>query len=151
MDRIVAAAHRMQALIQDLLAYSRVDSKSAPFEAIDLNDIHDDVVKLLQTEVEEAKGQITRDELPTVFGDRAQLFQLLQNLIGNGLKYRGERTPHVHVSALKNDNGWTITIRDNGIGIAARHHDRIFEIFQRLHTQEKYAGTGSDWPCVAAS
>jgi signal transduction histidine kinase len=75
-------------------------------------------------------------------GDRSQLVQLLQNLIGNGLKYHGEKPPHVHVSAQRDAKEWTISIRDNGIGIAPRHQERIFEIFKRLHNQQEYPGTG---------
>jgi light-regulated signal transduction histidine kinase (bacteriophytochrome) len=75
-------------------------------------------------------------------GDRSQLAQLLQNLIGNGLKYHGEKPPHVHVSARRDGNEWIISIRDNGIGISPKHYERIFEIFKRLHNQQEYPGTG---------
>ena len=140
--QIVGGAQRMQQLINDLLAYSRVESRSRPFEAVDFAAVFDDAVELLRTEIEAAGGEVTRGELPTVIGDPAQVFQLLQNLISNGLKYHAEVAPRVHVSAERYDHGWTVAVKDNGIGIDPRHHERIFEIFLRLHTQEKYPGTG---------
>jgi light-regulated signal transduction histidine kinase (bacteriophytochrome) len=140
--RLVGGVKRMQNLITDLLAYSRVESRAAPFVAVDLNQLCDDVVVLLRTCVEDAGGRVTRDELPTVVGDRSQLSQLLQNLIDNALKYRHKDPPRVHVSAEQNGSGWTISVRDNGIGIDARHHEQIFEVFRRLHTEREYPGTG---------
>ncbi len=139
---IVSGAQRMQQLIKDLLAYSRVESRSRPFESVPLAAVFDDAVLLLRAEIEDARAEVTRGELPIVAGDAAQMSQLLQNLISNGLKYHGDAPPHVHVSAERNDSGWTISVCDNGIGIDAKHHEKIFEIFIRLHTQEKYPGTG---------
>ena len=141
-DRIITGAQRMQSLIQDLLAYSRVDSRSLPFQPTDLNSVFDDAVELLSAEIETVGGEVHRDRLPVVNGDKAQLSQLLQNMIGNALKYHGDAPPHIQVSAEQGDNSWTIAIRDNGIGISEKHYDRIFDIFRRLHTQEKYPGTG---------
>ena len=141
-ERIVKGSKRMQELISDLLAYSRVESRAAPFEPISLNETFDDALTLLQSSIEDAGGEVTRDELPTVRGDGSQLSQLLQNLIGNGIKYHGDRPPRLHVSAERNGNDWTIAVRDNGIGIATEHYERIFEIFRRLHTQLAYPGTG---------
>ncbi len=142
LDQIVSGAQRMQQLITDLLAYSRVESRSRPFAPVDLAEVFDDAVDLLRAETEDARGAVTRGELPTVLGDPAQLSQLLQNLISNGLKYHDDAPPLVHVTAERSDSGWTIAVRDNGIGIDAKHHERIFEIFLRLHTNEKYPGTG---------
>ena len=141
-QRIVDGAFRMQTLINDLLTFSRVESRSLPFELVVLNDIFENATANLSASIEESNAQITCDELPHIEGDRAQLSQLFQNLIGNGIKYRSLQTPHVHVSAQPGDGNWTISVRDNGIGIEARHHERIFEIFRRLHTQQEYPGTG---------
>jgi PAS domain S-box-containing protein len=142
LDQIVTGAQRMQQLINDLLAYSRVESRSRPFVPVNLAEMFDDAVDLLRAEIEDAGGQVTRGELPTVLGDRAQLSQLLQNLIGNGLKYHDDAPPLVQVTAERNESGWKLAVRDNGIGIEAKHHERIFEIFLRLHTNDKYPGTG---------
>ena len=141
-DQIVTGAQRMQQLINDLLAYSRVESRSRPFVATDLAEVFDDAIDLLRAEIQDAGGEVTRGDLPAVMGDPSQLSQLLQNLIGNGLKYHGDAPPRVHLTAERNDSGWLIAVRDNGIGIDAKHHERIFEIFLRLHTNDKYPGTG---------
>jgi light-regulated signal transduction histidine kinase (bacteriophytochrome) len=141
-ERIVDGSKRMQHLIRDLLAYSRVESRAAPFKPTSLNDVFDSALELLHASIEDADGEVTRDELPTVPGDGSQLSQLLQNLIGNGIKYHGEQQPRLHVWAQQNGNDWTIAVRDNGIGIAPEHHEKIFEIFRRLHTQQAYPGTG---------
>ncbi len=140
--QIVSGAQRMQQLINDLLGYSRVQSCSRPFAPVNLADVFDDVVKMLLAEIGDSGGKVTRGELPIVGGDPVQFFQLLQNLISNGLKYRNHIVPNVQVTSERNDQGWTIAVRDNGIGIESRHLERIFDIFFRLHTQEKYPGTG---------
>lgn len=142
LTRIVDGAKRMQTLINDLLAYSRVESRSRPFEQVDLNETFEDAVGLLRSSIEDTHGEVTRGELPTVVGDRSQISQLLQNLIGNAIKYHGEQPPQVRVSAEDTGGQWTIAVRDNGIGIAAKHREQIFEIFRRLHTADKYPGTG---------
>lgn len=140
--RIVDSARRMQELINDLLAYSSIESRSAPFEPTSLNEVFDDAVALLDASIADAAAEVTRDELPIVDGDRPQLSQLFQNLIGNAVKYRGDEPPRIHASAQDNGDHWTIAVRDNGIGIAEKHHERVFEIFRRLHTADKYPGTG---------
>lgn len=143
LERIVLGTKRMHSLVRDLLAYARVDSAARPFERASLNDICDDVVSWLAPAIRDAGATVTRGDLPTVTGDRNQLIQLLQNLISNGILYRGTKDPHVHVSVTTDDDEqWIICVKDNGIGIDARHHERIFEIFQRLHTQREYPGTG---------
>ena len=139
---IVSSCERMRTMINDLLAYSRVESQTVPFKAINLLDVFDDAAMILSAAVQETGGTLTHGNLPTVLGDKAQLSQLLMNLIGNGLKYHGQEPPHVHVDAEESPRGWTISIRDNGIGIEPRFHDRIFDVFRRLHTQEEYDGTG---------
>lgn len=140
--QIVDGAQRMQRLINDLLAYSRVESRARVLAPTDLAAVFDDAISLLSADIEQAGGQVTRGELPTVMGDSSQLSQLLQNLIGNALKYRSTDPPRVHLSATPNGREWTIAVHDNGIGIDAKHHERIFEIFRRLHTEDQIPGTG---------
>jgi light-regulated signal transduction histidine kinase (bacteriophytochrome) len=105
-------------------------------------DVFNDTVGLLESSISEAGGQVTCGELPVIMGDRSQLVQLMDNLIGNGLKYHGDKAPHVHVSAERNGNKWNFSVSDNGIGIAPEYYERIFEIFQRLHDKKDYPGTG---------
>ncbi|APZ90983.1 sensor histidine kinase [Fuerstiella marisgermanici] len=140
-DRIISSADRMRQLILDLLEYSRVESKIDGLCSASLNDVFDDAVELLRTEIEAADAVVTRDDLPVVACDAKQMAQLFRNLISNGLKYRSDRPPEIHVAATDGDV-WSIDIRDNGIGIEPRFHDRIFDIFRRLHTQQEYSGTG---------
>lgn len=140
--RIVDGAKRMKKLITDLLEYSRVESKTAPFQLTNLNEVFDDVLKLLQVSIEETEAEVTRDELPVVPGDLSQLSQLIQNLIGNALKYRSESPPRVHLTVKQDEQHWTFAVSDNGIGIDEKYFDQIFEIFRRLHSHEEYSGTG---------
>jgi light-regulated signal transduction histidine kinase (bacteriophytochrome) len=140
--RTAQSAEQMRNLIRDLLAYSQLDSPDQAFLPTPFRAIFDDAVAMLEASVHESAGKITCDELPTVMGEPSQLLQLTQNLIGNGLKYRGHEPPHIHVSASDDGNEWTFSVRDNGIGIAPKHQERIFQIFRRLHTQQEYPGTG---------
>jgi PAS domain S-box-containing protein len=142
--RTVQSIAQMQALIRDLLLYSCVESRSRPFVPVPLVDVFRDSVSLLESSIRDAGGQVTCGELPVVLGDASQLAQLMQNLIGNGLKYHGTEPPHVHVSAEPGiaKNEWIISVRDNGIGIDPKYFGRIFEIFKRLHDQKEYPGTG---------
>jgi light-regulated signal transduction histidine kinase (bacteriophytochrome) len=140
--RTVQAIEQMQTMIRDVLAYSRVDSRSRPFAQTPFLDVFNDAVTLLESSIHDAGGQVTCGNLPVVMGDRSQLVQLMQNLIGNGLKYHGDKSPHVHVSAEDNGNEWIFSVRDNGIGIDPKYYGRIFEIFKRLHDQKEYPGTG---------
>jgi PAS domain S-box-containing protein len=140
--RTVQAIGQMQTMIRDVLAYSRVDSRSRPFAPTAFLDVFNEAVALLESSIHDAGGQVVCDELPVVMGDRSQLVQLMQNLIGNGLKYHGDKSPNVHVSAKRDGNEWAFSVRDNGIGIDPKYHERIFEIFKRLHDQTEYPGTG---------
>lgn len=140
--RTVDSIKYLQTLIRDLLEYSRADALARPSEPVSLSAVFDHAVSLLDAPIRESGAAVTRGELPIVNGDRSQLVQLLLNLIGNALKYHGADPPRVHVSAEHKDDGWTFAVRDNGIGIAPRHHERIFGIFKRLHDQKEYAGTG---------
>jgi PAS domain S-box-containing protein len=143
-DRTIGSVHYLQTLIKDLLAYSRVDSQSAPFVRVPFAEIVKDAVSLLDASIRESGAVITTGDTPDVIGDRAQLVQLLMNLLGNAIKYRGPEPPRIDISAAMTSDqaGWIFSVQDNGIGIAPRHHERIFEIFRRLHDGQEYPGTG---------
>lgn len=138
----VDGAVRMQMLINDLLAYSRIGTRVKPLELVDAHAVLGEAVKNLKMNIEEAKAIITNDELPEVRADASQLAQLFQNLIGNAVKFRGAGLPHIHVSARAEGREWLFSIKDNGIGIDQQYADKIFVIFQRLHTREEYPGSG---------
>jgi light-regulated signal transduction histidine kinase (bacteriophytochrome) len=143
-DAAVEGAQRMQALIQDLLAYSRVGSRPEEDVAVDLGAVVEDVRKALRQAVADAGAEVVvAKALPTVVGRPRQFEQLLQNLVGNAVKFRDPARPcRVEVSAEAIPGGWRVEVRDNGIGIDPRHFDRIFQIFQRLHARDEYPGTG---------
>jgi PAS domain S-box-containing protein len=138
----VDGVHRMQALINDLLAYSRVGTRGAEPVDVPLDDVLKRVVQSLGPSIQEAGATVTSDALPVVRGDPGQLAQLLQNLIGNAIKFKGEAAPHVHVSAERQDREWVLSVQDNGIGVAPEFRERIFVIFQRLHSRAEFPGTG---------
>jgi PAS domain S-box-containing protein len=138
----VDAAKRMQTLINDLLAYSRVGSKGTSFELTHCEDALARALANLQVAVEESGAVVTHDPLPVVMADGAQVALLLQNLIGNAIKFHGDQPPAVHVSCRRENEQWVFSVRDNGIGISAQYFERIFVIFQRLHGSTEYPGTG---------
>jgi signal transduction histidine kinase len=138
----VDGCKRMQTLINDLLAFSRVGTQGKPLDPVDCDAVLNRVLRTLKIAIEESRVAITRDPLPKVLADEIQLSQLLQNLIGNAIKFRGKDTPRVHISATQEGALWKISVQDNGIGIAPEHNERIFVIFQRLHTKMQYPGTG---------
>ena len=140
--RVVSGAHRLDRLIEDLLSYARIESQARQFVPVDCRVVLDDAVQLLEAQIRDAGAEITSSPLPTTMGDQGQLVQLFQNLIGNGIKYHGARPPRIHVSAERKDDAWVFSVADNGIGIEPEQHQRIFEIFRRLHTQQEYPGTG---------
>jgi PAS domain S-box-containing protein len=140
--RITGAVARMQRLIQDLFAYSRVGRSADTTSVVDSNDLLQQVVDDLDAAVAESGAEISWDRLPVVKVDARQMRQLLQNLIGNALKFRGEGAPRVNVSAERQGDAWVYAVRDNGIGIEPEYFDRIFVIFQRLHGRGAYEGTG---------
>lgn len=138
----VDGATRMQTLIEDLLTYSRLTTREAPLAPTDCAEVLEEALANLELSVKESRAAVTRDSLPIVHADRTQLLQVFQNLVSNAIKYRSQRTPKIHVSAQDRDSDWLFSVRDNGIGIAPQYTDRIFRIFQRLHTRKEYSGTG---------
>jgi len=141
-DYAVGGATRMKELIDDLLTYSRVDTRGVAFQPVDMDQVINEVLETLQFRLKETEAEITVHTLPTVPGDKSQLEQLFQNLIDNALKFRGNEPPRVEVGAEKGDSEWVFSVRDNGIGMDSRFKDRVFIIFQRLHTRDEYEGTG---------
>ncbi len=138
----VDGAERMQQLINDLLSYSRVGTHGKELAPTALWTAVEGATANLRLAIEECGARITSDTLPTVMGDRPQLAQLFQNLIGNAVKFRGKEPPEVHVGAEWKGGEWLISVRDNGIGLEPQYADRVFVIFQRLHVRGKYEGTG---------
>jgi PAS domain S-box-containing protein len=132
----------MEMLIKDLLEYSRVQSNGMALKPSDCDKLVKECVKSLQTVIEESGAKVTYDSLPNVKADASQLVRVFQNLISNAVKFHGDEKPKVHISAEKKENEWVFSIRDNGIGINPKQAERIFLIFQRLHTKEEYPGTG---------
>ncbi|MBN1430694.1 MAG: GHKL domain-containing protein [Anaerolineae bacterium] len=135
-------AARMKRMINDLLAYSRVTSVGQPLELTNCEDVLADALANLEIAIKEGNALITHDPLPTVMGNRTQLTAIFQNLIGNAIKFRGQQQPCIHVSADHKENEWLFSVRDNGIGIDPEHWEKIFAIFGRLHSQDKYPGSG---------
>jgi signal transduction histidine kinase len=139
----VDGAHRMQQLITGILAFSRVGTRGNPFESLESREPLALALANLQAEMEESRAEVTLGALPRVTADRNQLIQLFQNLIGNAIKYRRtDEPPRVQVAAVDRNTKWEFRVEDNGPGIDPRYADRIFQIFQRLHTAAEYPGTG---------
>ncbi|MBI4498793.1 MAG: PAS domain S-box protein [Chloroflexi bacterium] len=139
---VVDGATRMQRLIEDLLAYSRVGTQGRPFEPTNVGAVVDRVLSELSAAITEHGATVTRDPLPTVMADPIQLGQVFQNLISNAIKFHQDAPPRVHVSTERQGREWRFSVRDNGIGIDPRYADRIFVIFQRLHAPGEFPGTG---------
>jgi len=135
-------AKRMHELIQDLLTYSRVGTHGKEFLPVDCTEAFERAVANLSLAIDETGARIFRQPLPVINGDLVQLTQLFQNLIGNAIKFRGEGHPEIRIAAERKDSEWELTVADNGIGIAEQDFQRIFVVFQRLHSREKYPGTG---------
>ena len=139
----VDGAQRMQNLINDLLKYSRVNTKGKKFEAVNMEEPLENALTNLKLYIEENDASIIpNDSLPTVSGDYSQMTQLFQNLIGNAIKYRSSEPPKIHISATNEDDNWLFSIKDNGLGIDPKYSDKVFKIFRRLHTNSEYEGTG---------
>jgi signal transduction histidine kinase/DNA-binding XRE family transcriptional regulator len=139
---VVDGVSRMQALIHGLLEYSRVNTRGGVPEPVRADQALKEAVANLQTAIERSGATVTATPLPMVRADLAQLTHLFQNLIENGIKFRSDRPPEIEVSARHQDGTWLFWVRDNGIGLDPQYADRIFMIFQRLHTRDKYPGTG---------
>jgi PAS domain S-box-containing protein len=144
--RAVAAVDRLQALIQSLLAYSRVGSRGKPFEPTDCEAVLQRTLTNLRAAISESGAAVTHDPLPTVMADGSQLEQVFQNLIGNAIKFRSDAVPSIHLGVEHCQNQergeGRFSVSDNGIGIDPQYAERIFGIFQRLHTRSEYSGTG---------
>jgi signal transduction histidine kinase len=138
----VNGAKRMHVLINDLLSYSRAGTNRNRLTQTNCEETLARTLASLQAAIEESGAAITHDDLPTVMADRTQMDQLFQNLIGNAIKYRGADPPQIHVGCQRDGGWWVFSVRDNGIGIDPRYSERIFIIFQRLHTRDEYSGTG---------
>jgi PAS domain S-box-containing protein len=138
----VDGANRMQHLINDLLDYSRVTTRGKPFVKLDLSTVLGHAIANLQKKIQETGAMIVNDDLPFVYGDEVQLVRVFQNLLDNAMKFRGADPPRINVSAKTLDEKIQISITDNGIGIDKIYSDRVFTIFQRLHTKIEYPGTG---------
>ncbi|MCX6678957.1 MAG: ATP-binding protein [Methanothrix sp.] len=139
---VVGGTKRMQQIINDLLAYSRVNTRRGPPNIMKIEDAIQRAMQNIQYVLEESGGTVIYDEMPSIIADESQMTQLFQNIIGNALKFHGEEAPRVEISAVRKGDDWIFSVRDNGIGIDPQYNDRIFEIFQRLHTCEEYPGTG---------
>ena len=135
-------AKRMDALIIDLLAYSRAGTTPLKPKAVDLGTVVERALNNLGPAIEESHANIEVSRMPAVSADETQMLQVFQNLIGNAIKYRGEETPRIRVAAKEGESAWEITVRDNGIGIPPEQQHRLFQMFVRLHTRSEYEGTG---------
>jgi len=135
-------AQRTQVLIQDLLAFSRVGRSGVPSESVDCNAVVQEVLRTLTTAIQESGATVIHGKLPAVWADRTQVAQIFQNLIGNAIKFRGEKPPVISVQAEKADPRWLFRVSDNGIGIAPEYAENIFVVFQRLHARGEYPGNG---------
>jgi signal transduction histidine kinase len=138
----VEGATRMQTLVQDLLALSRVGTRGKHLEVVRLDEAVDRAVANLELAIQDNGALVSHDELPEVMADSSQMMQLFQNLIGNGIKFKGAEPPLVFISAARNAKEWTLSVRDNGIGFEPQYAERIFAVFQRLHSRDEYQGNG---------
>ena len=132
----------MKALINDLLAYSRVKTTEQDFVPFEMTSALEQAMTNLQMSISEANVQITHDTLPSILGNEGQCVQLFQNLLSNAIKFQREIPPKINITAVRSGKTWTFSVQDNGIGIEPQYVDRIFVIFQRLHTKDRYPGTG---------
>jgi len=139
---IVDGVARMQQLIDDLLVYSRVGTRAKPLQPTQTSAVLEQAIANLQVAIDETGTVVTHDALPAVLADGSQLVQVFQNLLSNAIKFHGTEPPRVQVSAAREDHAWVFGVRDNGIGIDPQQFERIFAIFQRLHTSAEYPGTG---------
>ena len=139
----VGGATRMELLINDLLAYTRASGDlEAAQETVDLNVAFEAALQNLSAAIVQSGACVTHDRLPAVRIGTTHFQQILQNLIGNAIKYRGDAPPRIHVSAREQDGAWLFSVQDNGIGIDPQYHEQVFGLFKRLHAGATYSGTG---------
>ena len=138
----VDGAKRLDNMINDLLEYSQVKGMVREFVQVDTEKVLDDTLLNLKVSIDKNNAVITHDPLPKIIGDKEMLIQLFQNLISNSIKYRSDKLPKIHISVIEEGNQYCFSVKDNGIGISSDHLERIFTIFQRLHTNDEYEGTG---------
>jgi light-regulated signal transduction histidine kinase (bacteriophytochrome) len=141
-DRAVDGAKQMDRLIADLLEFSRAGRRDTEPEATDVGAAWNVALRNLGAAIAESGAEVTAGPLPTVLADRGEMVQLLQNLLGNAIKYRDRHAPHVHAAAVRRGDDWEISVTDDGPGIDRRHHDRIFVLLHRLHGRDEIEGTG---------
>jgi PAS domain S-box-containing protein len=139
---VVDGVERMQTLIDDLLQYSRLERQEISVKLVDCNRVFGQAIANLHAAIGESSAEVTSDPLPTISGNASQLVQLVQNLVGNAIKYRRDEPPKVHVAVEQTDFGWHFSVRDNGIGIDPEQHEKIFDIFYRLHSRDRFPGSG---------
>lgn len=137
-----SSVEQMQELIEDLLTHSRVGASDKPLEPVDCNSVVKKALNNLSVPIHEAGVEVEVSELPTVIASRVELVQLFQNLIGNAVKYRRQDSPRVEIRTEPQDRNWLFRVKDNGIGIPEKDHEKVFEAFQRLHSDDQYPGTG---------
>ena len=143
---VIEGGIRMQDLVNDLLDYSRIESQARPFQNVELRDAVSTAVTNLRQSIKDTGAKITLDQLPTVVADGPQIVQLLQNLISNGIKFHDQPPPRIHVTAEQRDKDWLISVRDHGIGIEPRYLECIFDFFKRVHSRDRFPGTGIGLP-----
>ncbi len=139
---VVEGGKRMDALVNDLLEFSRINSRAKPLEPTDMNIVVKDALRSLSIAIEESGASIEVEYLPMVPVDRTQMSQVFQNLLSNAIKFRGKNAPLIRIGATRTETEWVFSVQDNGIGIDPSYAETIFEIFKRLHTKEEYPGTG---------
>jgi len=142
LEHAMNGAANLQRMMDAMLRYARVNTGDQRFDLVDLNRVRDRVVETLDKEISDLDAEVTSDELPLVMADETQMEQLFQNLLSNSLKFHGAEPPKIHIGVAEKPDAWTLSFRDNGIGIALRDAERIFQMFQRLHTQDEVPGTG---------
>jgi len=138
----VDGAERMREMIDALLQYSRVETRGDPFEPVDLESVYQDAIQDLEVKIAETGAEIEAESLPAVYGDEGQLRQVFENLLSNAIEYSEEGPPQISVDAERDGGEWIVSVSDDGIGIDPEHSDRVFEVFNRLHTREEHEGTG---------
>jgi light-regulated signal transduction histidine kinase (bacteriophytochrome) len=142
MQYILDGGQRMQQMIADLLAYARVGAKDGKREPIALREPLDRALEMLRASIDQSAATIHVEDLPTVRADAAQWTQVFQNLIGNAIKFRSERPLEIRIGARRDGSDWLLWVKDNGIGMSPEYRERIFEVFQRLHSRKQYPGSG---------